>query len=58
MCCDSYKSMKYKYKLLLNGRKMSESVEIVKATMFYLIVACPHLFLFKHIRAHEHETIF
>jgi hypothetical protein len=28
------KSMKYKYELLLNGRKMIERVEIVKSTMF------------------------
>jgi hypothetical protein len=28
------KSMKHKYEILLNGRKMSESVEIVKSTMF------------------------
>jgi hypothetical protein len=41
------KSMKHKYKLLFNGRKMSESVEIVKSTMFYLIGVCPYLFLFK-----------
>jgi hypothetical protein len=41
------KSMKHKYELLLNGRKMSGSVEIVKSTMFYLIGMCPHLFLLK-----------
>jgi hypothetical protein len=39
------KSMKHKYKLLLNTHKMSESVEIVKSTMFYMIGMCPHLFL-------------
>jgi hypothetical protein len=41
------KSMKHKYELLLNGRKMSESVEIEKSTMFYLMGMCPHLFLLK-----------
>jgi hypothetical protein len=41
------KSIKHKYELLLNGRKMSENVEIVKSTMFYLIGTCPHLFLLK-----------
>jgi hypothetical protein len=45
MCCDSYEIYeKHKYELLLNGHKMSESVEIVKSTMFYLIGTCPHLF--------------
>jgi hypothetical protein len=28
---------------------MSESVEIVKLAMFYLIRTCPHLLLWKHI---------
>jgi hypothetical protein len=41
------KSMKHKYELLLNGCKMSESVEIEKSTMFYLIGTCSHLFLCK-----------
>jgi hypothetical protein len=41
------KSMKHKYELLLDSHKMSESVEIVKSTMFYLIGTCSHLFLFK-----------
>jgi hypothetical protein len=41
------KSMKHKYELLLNGCKMSESVEIVKSTMFYLIDTCPRLYLLK-----------
>jgi hypothetical protein len=46
MCYDSYKIYeKHKYELLLNGHKMSESVEIVKSTIFYLIGMCPHLFL-------------
>jgi hypothetical protein len=41
------KFMKHKRELLFNGRKMSESVEIVKSTIFYLIGTCPHLFLLK-----------
>jgi hypothetical protein len=41
------KSMKHKYELLLNGHKMSESAEIVKSIMFYLIGTCPHLFFLK-----------
>jgi hypothetical protein len=41
------KSIKRKYKLLLNNRKMRESVEIIKSTMFYMIGMCPHLFLLK-----------
>jgi hypothetical protein len=46
MCCDSYKIYeKHKYELLLNGHKMSESVEIVKSIMFYVIDMCLHLFL-------------
>jgi hypothetical protein len=32
------KSMKHKYELLLNGRKMSESVEIVKSTIFFVFL--------------------
>jgi hypothetical protein len=48
------KSMKDKYELLFNGRKMSESVEILKWTMLYIIGTCPHLFLLK---AHKLETI-
>jgi hypothetical protein len=41
------KSMRHKYELLLNNRKMSKSVEIVKSTMFYLIGTYLHLFLLK-----------
>jgi hypothetical protein len=41
--------MKHKYELLLNDRKMSESVEIVKSRMFYLIGTCPHLFFVESI---------
>jgi hypothetical protein len=53
----SIKSMKHKYELLLNGCKMSESVEIVKSTMFYLIGTCPHLFLLEAYPCSELETI-